>query len=147
MKLKPKRNHLSAQGRRFDTRLYSSSRPRALDLLPHRALGGSGAGPRSSSPLNDFRKNLLSPLNCYGNEEELSPVLVELEFHLPLFAYLTNSIKPSFDVIASGVLPYAPRLTRQPHGLGSFLYGDFGSPASIAGDLGRTWQSNATSLP
>ena len=53
------------------------------------------------------------------------------------------------DIVAHGVLPYAPIFTRrpcQPVGVsGSFLYGDSGSPASIAGDLGRKWQSMAQS--
>ena len=34
--------------------------------------------------------------------------------------YFTISAVPPFDIVAHGVLPYAPRLARRPFGFGSF---------------------------
>ena len=48
-------------------------------------------------------------------------------------AYRTMSIVPPGDIVAHGVLPYAPRLTLCPFGVGSTHFCD-GSPASIAGE-------------
>ena len=53
----------------------------------------------------------------------------------PIASHLTISAPPCFDLVAHGVLPYAPMLTRWPLGFASSLQDVFGSPASSAGDL------------
>ena len=50
--------------------------------------------------------------------------------------YLTSSIVPPFDIVAYGVLPYAPRLTRRPFGVGSSSPLRILRPLSIAGEPG-----------
>ena len=50
--------------------------------------------------------------------------------------YLTSSIVPPGDIVAHGVLPYAPRLTRRPFGVGSSSPLRILRPLSIAGEPG-----------
>ena len=46
--------------------------------------------------------------------------ILELKADFKPAAYFTISTPPSGDFAASGVLPYAPRLTRRTFGFGSF---------------------------